>query len=283
MKRPLVAVVSCYVVGLLLAAFFQPPPLAALFAISFLVLVLVLVLEKLRPWLIWPLLALVGWTNLASRIAVLSPNDLRALLGKDAAIATVRGVLVETPHIKIVERDDQETNRTVAQVRVLGLQRNDNWQPADGEIVVTTPGTLPGNFFAGQPVEISGVIARPPPPLAEGLFNYRDYLQTRGIYYQLKAGSTNDWQLRSRGAELGSSPLTRSPLTDRFLTWAKDTLALGLPVEDVNEEPLRLIWAMTLGWRTAFTGDISEPFLRAGTIVDFVFHITDVPPYENRI
>jgi competence protein ComEC len=47
------------------------------------------------------------------------------------------------------------------------------------------------------------------------------------------------------------------------LNWSKRTLALGLPVED---EPLRLLWAMTLGWRTAFTGDISEPFLRAGTM-----------------
>jgi ComEC/Rec2-related protein len=255
MKRPLLAVVSCYVIGLLLAAFFQPP-VAVAFVASFLVLVLALVLEKLRRWLIWPLLALVGWTNLASRTAVLSPNDLRALLGNDAANVKVRGNLIETPHIKIIDRDDQETNRTVAQVRVTALRREDQWQPADGEIVVTTPGTLPGNFFAGQPVEISGVIARPPPPLAEGLFNYRDYLQTRGIFYQLKAGSTNDWQL-------GASSLARPPLTDRFLTWAKDTLALGLPVED---EPLRLLWAMTLGWRTAFTGDISEPFLRAGTM-----------------
>jgi competence protein ComEC len=52
-------------------------------------------------------------------------------------------------------------------------------------------------------------------------------------------------------------------LTDRFLSWSKKILALGLPMED---EPLRLLWAMTLGWRTAFTGDISEPFLRAGTM-----------------
>src|SRR5208282_14306 len=118
------------------------------------------------------------------------------------------------------------------------------------------PGTLPGNFFAGQSVEIdNGVIARPPLPLAEGLFNYRDYLQTRGIFYQLKTGSTNDWQL-------GASSLTPPPLTDRFLTWSRRTLALGLP----EDEPLRLLWAMTLGWRTAFTGDISEPFLRAGTM-----------------
>ena len=263
MKRPLVAVVSCYVIGLLIAGFFQPP-LAALFVASF--LVLVLVLEKFRPWLIWLLLALVGWTNLASRTTVLSPNDLRSLLGNNAAIAAIRGNLVETPHIKIIERDDQETNRTVAQVRVNGLRRNDNWQPAEGEIVVTTPGVLPGDFFAGRPVEINGVITPPPPPLAEGLFNYRDYLQTRGIFYQLKAGSTNDWQLRSRASELGAPLLARPPLTDRFLAWSKDTLALGLPADDVNQEPLRLIWAMTLGWRTAFTGDISEPFLRAGTM-----------------
>jgi competence protein ComEC len=123
-------------------------------------------------------------------------------------------------------------------------------------IIVTTPGVLDRNFFAGQPVEISGVIEPPPLPVAEGLFDYREYLRTRGIYYQLKAGSTNDWRL-------GAAPLARAPLTDRFLNWSQRTLALGLPVED---EPLRLLWAMTLGWRTAFTGDISEPFLRAGTM-----------------
>jgi ComEC/Rec2-related protein len=57
--------------------------------------------------------------------------------------------------------------------------------------------------------------------------------------------------------------LVSPPLTDRFLNWSKRTLALGLPMED---EPLRLLWAMTLGWRTAFTGDIGDPFLRAGTM-----------------
>jgi competence protein ComEC len=254
-KRPLVAVVSCYVIGLLIAKVFQPP-LTALFAVSFLVLVPVFVFEKLRPFLLCALLALAGWTNLVSRTAVVSANDLRALLGNDAAIVTVRGTLLETPHIKIVERDDQETEHSLAQVRVTELRRGENWQPAAGEIVVATPSALPADFFAGQAVEVTGVIARPPTPLAEGLFDYRDYLQTRGIYYQLKTSSTNDWQLRTPS-------LTKPPLTDRFLNWSKKTLALGLPVED---EPLRLLWAMTLGWRTAFTGDISEPFLRAGTM-----------------
>jgi ComEC/Rec2-related protein len=255
MKRPLAAVVSCYAIGLLLAGIFQPP-LTALFAAAFVLLALVLVLEKLRPFLIWPLLALAGWTNLASRTAVVSPDDLRALIGNDAAIVSVRGNLIETPHLKIAERDGQETEHSLAKVRVTELRRGETWQPASGSIIVTTPNPLAANYFAGQPVEIFGVIARPPPPLADGLFDYRDYLQTRGIYYQLKTESTNDWRLHS-------PILLKPPLTDRFLNWSKRTLALGLPAED---EPLRLLWAMTLGWRTAFTGDISEPFLRAGTM-----------------
>ena len=276
MKRPLVAVVSCYVVGLLLAGLFQLP-LGALFAVSFLVLVLVIVLAKHRPWLIWLLIALAGWTNLATRTAVVSPDDLRRMLGDEAAIVTVRGTLQETPHIRIIERDDRELEHSLARVRVTELRRGDDWQAAAGEVFVTTPEPLPANFFGGQPVEVTGVIARPPPPLAEGLFDYRNYLATRGIFYQLKTDSTNDWQL-------GTLALTNPPLTDRFLNWSKKTLALGLPVED---EPLRLLWAMTLGWRTALSGDISEPFLRAGTMhlfaIDNMLLLVYIKQYENSI
>jgi competence protein ComEC len=255
MKRPLVAVVSCYAMGLLLAEISQPPP-AALFISAFATLAPALILPRFRPFLIWPLLALAGWTNLIIHTAVISPNDLRVLLGKNAVLATVRGTLAETPHLKIAERDNQQTEHTLAQVRVTELRNGENWQPALGSIMVATPGTLPSNFFTGQPVEISGVIAPPPAPLAEGLFDYRDYLQTRGIFYELKTGSTNDWNLLK-------PHFSEPPLADRFLDWSKRTLAYGLPAED---ESLHLLWAMTLGWRTAFTGDISEPFLRAGTM-----------------
>ncbi len=232
------------------------PPLGALFALAGVTLIAALVFAKFRPWLVWPLLALAGWINLAGRVTVVSPNDLRALLGDTGAIVAVRGTLLETPHLKISGSEDQPLERSLAQVRVVALRRTAGWQPAEGTIMVLTPGTLAADFFAGQPVEIDGVIDRPPGPLAEGLFDYRDYLSTRGIFYLLKTGSANDWQL-------GPRPLSKPPLTDRFLSWSQRTLALGLPVEDA---PLRLLWAMTLGWRTAFTGDISEPFLRAGTM-----------------
>ena len=255
MKRPLVSVVIAYAAGLLLADIYQPP-LPALFAVAFLLLILVLVREKLRPFLLWPLLALTSWTNLAVHTAVISPNDLRAQFKNEAALVTVRGELTETPRLKIVVRNEQENWRHVARLRVQEIRRDEVFRPAAGEILVTTPG-LPGTqFFAGQTVEISGLIAPPPTPLADGLFDLKNYLAARGIYYQLKTDTTNDWKLLA-------PELPQPPLTDRFLKWSQATLALGLPNED---EPLRLLWAMTLGWRTAFTGDIAEPFLRAGTM-----------------
>src|SRR4029077_7095626 len=53
------------------------------------------------------------------------------------------------------------------------------------------------------------------------------------------------------------------PVADRFLAWAQPTLARGLPGED---ESLRLLWAMSLGWKTALTSEINEPFMRSGTM-----------------
>jgi competence protein ComEC len=255
MNRPLASVVIAYAAGLLCAQFWQPPT-GWLFALAFLIFVLTLALKKIRLPLLWLLLALAGWTNFSVRTSIISPIDLRSVLGNGPAIVTVRGELAEIPRQKISVRDEQENWRSVARVRIHELSRDGKNLPAAGEILATVPGVTAENFFAGQPVEISGVTSQPPPALAEGLFDLQSYLAARGVYYQLKTDSTNDWKILP-------PQIPRPPLTDRFLNRSKATLALGVPVED---EPLHLLWAMTLGWRTAFTGDIGEPFLRAGTM-----------------
>ena len=99
------------------------------------------------------------------------------------------------------------------------------------------------------------MLAPPPTPLAEGLFDYRAFLARQGIYYQLKTDSTNDWRLLTPGK-------AALPLSDRFRTWARAALARGLPADD---ESLRLEWALTLGERTVMTDEVSEPFVRAAT------------------
>jgi len=80
---------------------------------------------------------------------------------------------------------------------------------------------LAASFFAGQPVEVTGVISQPASPLAEGLF---DYVITSKRAEYLPAQSRFHERLAAR-----FSALSNPPLTDRFLNWSQRTLALGLP------------------------------------------------------
>jgi len=243
-----------YAAGLLLGQFLKVP-LVLLFATAFLVLVLAVILGKIRPHLLCLLLGLTGWINFALHTEIISPQDLRGLLSSETELVRVRGELVETPSQRVYVRDDVESWRTLARLNVTAMARGTNWQPASGQILVATKGTLPAGFFAGQPVEIAGTIAQPPAPVAEGLLDYRTFLRRQGIYFSFKAYSPDDWKLLSTN--------TAPPISDRFLAWSQATLARGLP--DVDE-PLKLLWAMTLGWRPALTDEVSAPFMQSGTM-----------------
>src|SRR5262249_14186068 len=133
----------------------------------------------------------------------------------------------------------------------------DDWRPAHGHVLVSTPGLLSPMIFGGRTVEIDGVIHKPQPPTAPGLFDYGAFLARQRIYYQFTTLASNDWRM------LDESQHPRPPLADRFSTWAMTTLARGLPAED---KPLELLWAMTLGWKSAFGGDVADPFMRSGTM-----------------
>jgi competence protein ComEC len=254
MKRPLLPVALLYVSGILIALVIPVPPLPLLMS-SLSLAVLTLAWPRARLVGLAALIFLTGWTNHTLRTAVLSPHDLRRILGEQPEIVTLRGTLHETPTQRVYERNQQESWRTMARIDVTALRLNHKpWQPAAGRIAVTTQGILSTNLFAGQEIEITGVGGPPRVAVAEGMFDYRAYLKQQGIYYQLQAASEQDWRVIA-------SP-SKPPLADRFREWASGALALGLPAED---ESLRLEWALTLGWKTALTEEVSEPFVQAAT------------------
>jgi ComEC/Rec2-related protein len=254
MKRPLGLVALLYASGLGLAEVFHPG-LTILFSVSLSVAIVALLVGRTRAFLLWPLIVLTGWTNLAGRTAVVSPNDLRTLLTSGAEEVVVRGKLVDTPSERIYVHDELESFRTLAQITVSAIRRGTNWQPAFGDVIITTPGKIPEHFFTRQEVEISGIIAPPQGPLAEGLFDYETYLRRQGIYFEVKTESADDWKLVSSNRAV--------PVSDRFLAWAKATMARGLPDED---KPLRLLWAMTLGSKNVLTSEAYDPFIETGTM-----------------
>lgn len=256
-RHPLVPVALAYGLGVL-GGWTFPLPLAGLFMVAGALSVAAVGLPRLRGWLLWPLLVSLGWTNMVLRSAVLSPVDLRAIARGAPELVTLRARLTETPTLRVFERDEKESWRSHAVVEVEAMARRGDWQPASGSVAVTTPGVLATNLFAGRTMELTGILREPRGAPAPGLFDYRAFLRWQGIYFQLQCADTNDWRL---AADPGAS--VQPPVADRFRAWSQRTLARGLPEED---QELRLLWAMTLGWKTALTDEVAEPFMRSGTM-----------------
>jgi competence protein ComEC len=253
MQQPLLWVAVSFALGILAANAVSVPIIYLLLPALALALA-ALVWARGRLWLLCPLCFIAGAVSFTARTAIIAPDDLRTILGDEPREAAVRGTLVDTPSQRVFERDGTERWRTLARIEVDAICLNQEWGSACGEVIVTTPDILPNQFYYGQRVEIQGVIRRPRNALAPGSFDYRRYLKTLGIDYQLWVASTNDWQLLNSPGAL--------PWFARFGPWAQSMLARGLP----QDTYVQLLWAMTLGWKTGLSGEVSEPFMRSGTM-----------------
>ena len=202
-------------------------------------------------------LVFAGWANHAFHTATLSPVDLRRLIKDEAEIITLRGRMVDTPVQRITRRESGSIERLLLMVDTEAIWCDDQWQVAHGRVMVVTTNRLDVGYYAGRRIDVDGVIARPSGPMAPGLFDYRQYLIRRGIHFELRTDEFTQWSLLDT-----NTPPSR-PLVDRFRQWSTNNLALGLPEQD---EALELLWAMSLGWRTALTGEVKEPFMRSGTM-----------------
>lgn len=248
-----------YVSGVLWAEF-VPLPVVCFLLIGLIVSGTAIVFEQRRLWFVCGGCVLAGAANLAFRTAAISPFDLRNVIGEKVDLVRIQGRIAQAPVYRLAERNGKAVYRSTSQVEVELIRRrvDDDWQAARGLVAVSTPGLLESDFFTGRKVELRGLLRVPPRSIAEGMFDYRTYLKWNGIYYQVQVESTNDW---SALAEPGLR--ITAPFSDRFSTWARATLAKGLPGED---EPLRLLQTMALGWKTGLTDEVAEPFMHSGTL-----------------
>ena len=186
----------------------------------------------------------------------LDPEDLRWRLDGSGELGQVRGILAETPSVRLSERKGQWVERTVVRLEVTGWRPQDKpWEPASGQVLVSSQGVPGHQFFRGQSVEISGLVSAPPGPVAPGLFDYATFLRRQGIGLQLRCEAPGDWSL-------GPGATDAVPWSEQFLAWARARLSQGLPEDGAT----RLIWAMALGWRTGLAGDVDDGFMRSGTL-----------------
>jgi len=256
-SRPFLLVAAAYALGIVAGAAVALPPrwllglglVLALVAVSF---------GRFQTVTFWPLLVCAGAANFIVQTAVLSPLDLRACVGGEPRLVRLRGRLIEAPSLRIAPGPRGPTEHTLVTVAAMSLTGEGNDQPVRGRVLARVPGPLGPEFFNGRQVEVTGVLELPPRAAAEGLFDYRSYLRWLGIHYELVTEGAQDWR-----TDDPPGVVPQPPWSDRFLAWAQATLARGLPVED---EPLRLLWGMTLGWRTGLTDEVSLPFMQTGTM-----------------
>lgn len=253
MKRPLGLVIIAYLLGILLGDALTIP-VGLWLAVGLGVAALCLYSNRARPWLLLPLLLLSGAANLALNQQIISPLDLRRTLGDEPALITVRGRVKTVDLRASTPRAGEEAMRTSARLRVEALQIDGAWQPAYGWVLASSRMGEDPLLYVGQEVEVFGVSRTPSPAFARGMFDYRAHLARRSIFHQLEFEGPSDVRVLRD---------VTTPLTVRFRDWAMAALQRGLPTEDTAVD---LLWAMTLGWRTALTDDVSEPFMRSGTM-----------------
>ncbi|HVV00016.1 MAG TPA: ComEC/Rec2 family competence protein, partial [Verrucomicrobiae bacterium] len=256
MKRPLLWVFIPYAAGVLAGNYF-PAPIFPAAAVCLCLSMAALVSSRLRPALLYLLLLGCGCLSISISKAVLSPYDARTVFGGEPALAAIRGTVNGSCTVREYDEGKRQVWRSTFEMDLTQARVNHGpWQPVKGRVVMTVNAPLT-NCFGGQRIEAEGVIAPPKGAAAPGLFDYRAYLAWKGIYYHYAVSSAEDWKLLSTPS--------RPPAAQRFREWACKALEIGLPGED---DPLRLEWALTLGWRPALTDELAEPFLRAAT-----FHI----------
>src|SRR5204862_2537888 len=123
-------------------------------------------------------------------------------------LVVIRGELLESPAVHQSHYGDKVRRNSAARFRVTEIELNKHWEPAEGRIATTARRDLGDRYFAGQNIEIIGVMKLPAIAQAPGLFDFRQYLYNQRIFYILQVDSTNDWKIIS-------SPAT-PPLPEKF-------------------------------------------------------------------
>lgn len=251
-SRPLVPAAILLMMGIVAGRFSQLNPSLGLLVLA--AGAILLFFQKIRRFAGVLMIVMLGATLYSARYRTVSPDDSRLVFSSHAELTTVRGKLVETPAAREILSGSNHLFYARATIDLTEILRDKEWRPIRGRLATVTRGELAEDFFQGRVVEVTGVIDRPPKAAAPGLFDYRNYLWNLRVFHQLRSDSTNDWLL------LTTNPM---PVTEQFRRWAQVQLGRGLPPNDARVE---MIWATTLGLRSALDEELNETFIRTGTM-----------------
>lgn len=264
MKRPLMGIAVLLCAGVIFGEWISVP-LAGLWVLFSGALAASALLLHRRGGLVAVLVMILLGGLLAHRLANTwpQPDHLLRLLGDRSQNALVRATITTEPVRSICRRGRGEQERDFFTIQVSMLDCGNGWQTARGEVAVWLDQPPDdGRLRYGDVIEFRGLLNRPAAQTNPGHFDYRTYLARRGVFYEARIHSAAAVTVMGRDSswwmECGMW------IQRRFL----DSAARGLEAAHIGDEPVvvGLLRAMLVGYRPGLTSELSEPFMRTGTL-----------------
>ena len=212
---------------------------------SILSLICYFYLKSIFVYAVFFFLFAAGILNIYQALVVFPSNDLRALSGKK--ISTVRGIISDCTI--------RENGNHTYILDTNSLQIDSVNYSVTGKIYVQQS-KLPGRLFYGDEIEIASFPVRPPLPGNPGGFNFRHYLQLKGIFYQLKLTESNcKIVARNKGI-----------YWKRELLWPLKEHILKLTKRYLPQPTRGVLQAMILGQRQNLERAVREDFQHTGIV-----------------
>ena len=263
MHRPLVPVAISLIAGIILAQYIpisaEPFLLIAIFTTAiFPIFIGMKNLRRFCPALIFILMASFGFLRLRSA-SLLPSNHIKNFVGEERRLVALEGIVADLPEVKYYPPEEalygEEYWRTRLLLSVKRLQGQERPLPLSGKAQVYIYDKLEELRY-GDRVRIIGWLSSPRPPSNPGEFNYKAFMQRKGVYAILS--STKGANLAVLGHQFGN-PFFR-------LVYFLRRKAEGVIEETLPGEEGKLLAALLLGRREALSKEMEERFVRSGVV-----------------
>jgi competence protein ComEC len=262
MKRPLTGLAVAYAAGIWIGSLVNWPAMV-LCAVAAALLAAFLFLQRTRFGLVALLLAVLvaGISSYREAVTIFSPNDVTRLLEPRDQSVQMQGVIVSDTSNRAVAINEDDLERQRFELELTAVEHYGQWQPAAGRLLVfvsETRDAVPLEY--GDRITFSGVLRVPPPMRNPGAFDWRTWLERRGIHFTATIRKTD--LVRVEAHNQGNPVIALSLRLSEYLQAA---LQPGLE----NEPKLAgALAGMVLGKRSEIPTETYAEFQRTG-----VFHV----------
>lgn len=262
MKRPLAGLVVAYASGIWIGSLVAWPLMIPL-AVAAGLLVIFLLLWRTRFGLVVLFGAVVvsGILGYRQAATISSPIDITRLLDPRDQNVELQGVIVTDTGAHTVPANETDSERLRFALRLQAVRREDQWNAATGSILIFVSDVREtGPLRYGDLISFSAVLRVPQPARNPGAFDWRAWLEQRGIHFTATIRK-ND-RLEVEAHDQGNPVIALSLRLRRYL---ERTLRLGLEDEPKLAGALA---GMVIGERSEIPTETYKDFQRTG-----VFHV----------